>query len=220
MADMSDEHHFICAVCLDVYTDPVSIPCGHNFCKLCLKRSWASAGVNRCPLCNEIFSNELELRINVSFRDVVDQFRKTNAAPTALVGGAAPTNAAGAALEPIYMQVLPDAEREAKDTEVACDVCAGVKMKAVKSCLVCIASYCEQHLEPHKAAAVLSRHKLIDPVQNLEDRFCEKHERLLELFCKKEEKFICQVCAETEHSKHQVVEAKVASQQKMVRFRI
>ncbi|XP_027143859.1 uncharacterized protein LOC113747643 [Larimichthys crocea] len=55
-----------------------------------------------------------------------------------------------------------------------------------------MASYCESHLE---TAAALSKHTLIEPVSNPEDRRCKKHEKILELFCK-EGKFICQICAE------------------------
>ncbi|XP_078020238.1 E3 ubiquitin-protein ligase TRIM68-like [Epinephelus lanceolatus] len=89
----------------------------------------------------------------------------------------------------------------------------------MKSCLVCVASYCEGHLEPHKTAAALSRHKLIEPVRNLEDRICKKHGKILELFCKMEERFICQICAETDHSQHQVLTAEAASQQKMIQIK-
>ena len=32
------EEQFQCSVCLDVFTEPVSIPCGHSFCLACIKR--------------------------------------------------------------------------------------------------------------------------------------------------------------------------------------
>nr|XP_046237218.1 E3 ubiquitin-protein ligase TRIM68-like [Scatophagus argus]XP_046237219.1 E3 ubiquitin-protein ligase TRIM68-like [Scatophagus argus] len=196
MADTLDELRFRCSVCLELYTDPVSTPCGHNFCKLCIERYWDATEVCRCPLCKETFYKKPELRINVSFREVVNLYKNTNAA-----------------------QVVSGEGREAKAGEVACDVCVGVRLKASKSCLVCLASYCESHLEPHKTAAALSRHKLIEPVKNLEDRMCKRHDKILELFCKKEERFICQICAESDHSRHQVVTAEVMSQQKMIQIK-
>ncbi|XP_049924032.1 E3 ubiquitin-protein ligase TRIM39-like [Epinephelus moara] len=192
MAQTPDDHRFHCSVCLELYTDPVSTPCGHNFCKLCINKYWDNTEVSSCPLCKEIFHKRPELRINVSFREVVNDFKNTNAG-----------------------SVTSGESCEAKAGEVACDVCTGVKLKAMKSCLVCVASYCEGHLEPHKTAAALSRHKLIEPVRNLEDRICKKHGKILELFCKMEERFICQICAETDHSHHQVLTAEAASQQKM-----
>ncbi|KAM9335532.1 E3 ubiquitin-protein ligase TRIM7-like [Symphorus nematophorus] len=196
MADTLDERGFHCSVCLELYTDPVSTPCGHNYCKLCIEKYWDSTDVCRCPLCKETFHKRPELRTNVAFREVVDHFKKTNAGPAT----------SGTACEP-------------KAGEVACDVCTGVRLKAVKSCLVCMTSYCEGHLQPHRTAAALSRHKLIEPVRNLEDRICVKHEKIVELFCKKEEKFICQICAETDHSRHQVVMAEAASLQKMIQIK-
>lgn len=195
MADTLDKHRFRCSVCLELYTDPVSTPCGHNFCKFCIEQCWDSTEVCCCPLCKETFYKRPQLRTNVSFREVVDDFKNTIAGP-AQSGEAC----------------------EAKAGEVPCDVCTGVTLKAMKSCLKCMASYCESHLEPHKTAAALSRHKLIEPVRNLEDWMCKRHERILELFCKKEGKFICQICAETDHSRHQVVTAEAASQQKKVKY--
>uniref|UniRef100_A0A674E3Z3 B30.2/SPRY domain-containing protein n=1 Tax=Salmo trutta TaxID=8032 RepID=A0A674E3Z3_SALTR len=100
-SSLLSEEQFLCSICVDVFTEPVSIPCGHNF----------------------------------------------------------------------Y-------------------ICSGMKLKALKSCLVCQTSYCETHLEPHQRVPALKRHKLINPVENLEDRMCKKHERLLELFCRTDQTYV------------------------------
>ncbi|CAL8234454.1 unnamed protein product, partial [Boreogadus saida] len=71
--------------------------------------------------------------------------------------------------------------------EVPCDVCTGTQQKAVKSCLVCLISYCQTHLEPHQRVAGLQKHRLVEPMDRLEDRMCKKHDRLLELFCQTEQ---------------------------------
>ncbi|XP_047434912.1 E3 ubiquitin-protein ligase TRIM39-like [Mugil cephalus] len=196
MADIPYEHQFRCSICLDFFTDPVSTPCGHNFCKFCIEKYWDTTEVCSCPLCKEVFSTRPELRINISFRDIVNHFKNTT-----------------------LCAVTSDETSVAKADDVVCDVCTDVKVKAAKSCLVCIASYCETHLKPHKTAAVLSKHKLIEPSRDLEDRICQKHERILELFCRKEEVFICQTCAETDHRRHQVVTADVATQQKLLQIK-
>jgi tripartite motif-containing protein 39 len=93
----------------------------------------------------------------------------------------------------------------AKPGEVACDLCTGRKLKALKSCLECLTSYCEIHLQPHQRVTGLKRHKLIDPVENLEDRLCKKHGRLLELFCRTDQTCVCQFCHETDHKTHHIV---------------
>ncbi|XP_045897809.1 E3 ubiquitin-protein ligase TRIM21-like, partial [Micropterus dolomieu] len=79
---------------------------------------------------------------------------------------------------------------------------------ALKSCLVCLASYCVTHLEPHLTASRLKRHQLIDPVENLEGRMCTKYDKLLELFCKTDQMCVCMPCIYSDHKTHDVVPLK------------
>ncbi|TDH15610.1 hypothetical protein EPR50_G00010620 [Perca flavescens] len=95
-----------------------------------------------------------------------------------------------------------------KPGEVPCDVCTGTKLKALKSCLVCLVSYCETHLEPHLTMSGLKRHQLIDPVENLEGRMCTKHDKPLELFCKTDQTYVCMLCTVLDHKMHDVVPLK------------
>uniref|UniRef100_UPI003AADC079 E3 ubiquitin-protein ligase TRIM21-like isoform X2 n=1 Tax=Centroberyx gerrardi TaxID=166262 RepID=UPI003AADC079 len=171
------EEQFLCSICLDVFTEPVSTPCGHKFCKSCITRHWESKQLSQCPLCNEKFHRRPELRVNTGFRDVVENFKKLN--------------------------VIGRGESLVKPGEVPCDFCSGTKRKALKSCLVCLASYCETHLEPHQRVAAWKRHKLIDPVENLEDRMCKKHDKFLDLFCRTDQICVCVMC--TEHKTHDTV---------------
>ncbi|TDH09995.1 hypothetical protein EPR50_G00092180 [Perca flavescens] len=99
-------------------------------------------------------------------------------------------------------------QQVSKPGEVPCDVCTGTKLKALKSCLVCLASYCETHLEPHLTMSGLKRHQLIDPVENLEGRMCTKHDKLLELFCKTDQMCVCMLCTYSDHKTHDVVPLK------------
>uniref|UniRef100_A0A3P9L848 B box-type domain-containing protein n=1 Tax=Oryzias latipes TaxID=8090 RepID=A0A3P9L848_ORYLA len=63
------------------------------------------------------------------------------------------------------------------------------------------------------------RHGLIEPVENLEERVCEKHNRVLELFCRQEQVCICLLCSEAEHKDHQFVAvAEEAAQQRPSAF--
>ncbi|KAK6291860.1 hypothetical protein J4Q44_G00376450 [Coregonus suidteri] len=190
MASSLNESQFQCSICLELFTDPVSTPCGHNFCKNCIGEYWDISDQCQCPLCKETFGRRPELRINTSFREVVDHFKKM----TVNEGCIAATG------------------------EVACDVCSGRKIKALKSCLVCLTSYCETHLEPHQRVVNLKRHKLIDPVENLEDRMCKKHDRLLELFCRSDQTCVCQFCAETDHKHHHTVPLQTELQLKMIQI--
>uniref|UniRef100_A0A4W4EJK0 Uncharacterized protein n=1 Tax=Electrophorus electricus TaxID=8005 RepID=A0A4W4EJK0_ELEEL len=98
--------------------------------------------------------------------------------------------------------------------EVLCDYCTGVKLKALKSCLVCLTSYCETHLEPHQNISALKKHKLINPVKNLESYICQKHERPLELFCRDDQMCVCQFYTEIDRKTHRTVPVEEESRQK------
>uniref|UniRef100_A0A8C6TFB8 RING-type domain-containing protein n=1 Tax=Neogobius melanostomus TaxID=47308 RepID=A0A8C6TFB8_9GOBI len=111
------EQQFQCSICLDVFTDPVTTPCGHNFCKTCIEQHWANSVYN-CPYCKEAFTRRPELKVNIFISEMAQQFR------TAGPG------------------------------EVGCDLCPEPRLKAVKSCLVCLSSYCELHLQPHLNTAL------------------------------------------------------------------
>ncbi|TKS65205.1 Zinc finger protein RFP [Collichthys lucidus] len=89
--------------------------------------------------------------------------------------------------------------------DVLCDICSERKTKAVKSCLMCLASFCKVHLEPHHRVAGLKSHTLLDPVKNLDDRMCKTHNKLTELYCRTEQACICALCFKSEHKGHSVV---------------
>uniref|UniRef100_A0A673I2Y6 E3 ubiquitin-protein ligase TRIM39-like n=1 Tax=Sinocyclocheilus rhinocerous TaxID=307959 RepID=A0A673I2Y6_9TELE len=59
-----------CSICLDVFTDPVSTPCGHNFCKTCLNKCWDNSQTSSCPYCKETFNQRPDLKINTTLREV------------------------------------------------------------------------------------------------------------------------------------------------------
>ncbi|XP_052465107.1 E3 ubiquitin-protein ligase TRIM39 isoform X2 [Carassius gibelio] len=179
MSSLSEEIQ--CSVCLDVFTDPVTTPCGHNFCKICLNKCWDNSQTYSCPYCNETFKQRPDLKINTTLRELVDHCKKKS----------------------------PE-----KTTEVLCDICEERKLKALKSCLVCQSSYCETHLEPHLRVTRLKKHKLMDPVSNLEDYICQKHERPLDLFCRDDQTCVCSVCSVKDHKNHNTVPIEEESQEK------
>uniref|UniRef100_A0A3P8TH46 Uncharacterized protein n=1 Tax=Amphiprion percula TaxID=161767 RepID=A0A3P8TH46_AMPPE len=195
--NMLPQEQFQCAVCQQVFSDPVTTPCGHNFCQSCIQSVWDSSSTCRCPTCNKSFTSRPEISINTAFKELADSFRQM-----VLCSAASPLSAA----EP---------------GEVVCDVCAAAtrQVRAQKSCLVCLTSYCEAHLEPHRRVATLRLHKLMEPVGDLQDRMCKKHERLLEMFCRDEHKCVCQFCTETEHKEHRVVTIEDESSGRKVEYK-
>uniref|UniRef100_A0A3Q3E6W8 Uncharacterized protein n=1 Tax=Labrus bergylta TaxID=56723 RepID=A0A3Q3E6W8_9LABR len=68
---MLSEEQFLCSICLDVFTDPVSIPCGHNFCKSCITHHWdenTNSGEVLCDVCTETKVKALKSCLNLQDR--------------------------------------------------------------------------------------------------------------------------------------------------------
>ncbi len=74
--------------------------------------------------------------------------------------------------------------------DVQCDVCTGRKYKAVKSCLMCLNSYCQHHLEQHESWFKGKRHNLTDATGRLQEMICQKHEKPLEVFCRTDQNWM------------------------------
>ncbi|XP_062305099.1 E3 ubiquitin-protein ligase TRIM39-like isoform X2 [Osmerus eperlanus] len=182
------EDQFRCCICLDVFTDPVSIPCGHNFCLACINGFWDVQNRSQCPLCKESFQRRPELRINRGFADIVEHFKSSLGEREADA-----TAADVAAAE----RVPPGA--------VACDACPGGNAQAVRSCVDCRASYCQAHLEPHQRDPALREHRLGEPVSFPPRGLCRQHGLPLLLFCRVDRTPLCVRCTETEHRAHSAV---------------
>ncbi|XP_058872565.1 tripartite motif-containing protein 16-like protein [Acipenser ruthenus] len=185
-SNLWSEDQFSCSVCLDLLKDPVAIPCGHSYCMGCIKNCWDQTdhtGVYSCPQCRKTFTPRPDLCRNTMLAEVVEKLKMTGLNP-------------------------PPAQSYAGPGDVPCDFCTGRKFKAVKSCLTCLASYCETHVKPHYEGAAFKRHKLINAIGNLEQKLCAEHQRLCEVFCRTDQMCICLLCTQDEHRSHDTVSAK------------
>ncbi|XP_055085124.1 E3 ubiquitin-protein ligase TRIM39 isoform X2 [Periophthalmus magnuspinnatus] len=285
------EEQVHCSICLDVFTNPVSIPCGHNFCQNCILGYWKTSPLYQCPMCKKAFQKRPDISVNTVLREIAEQFKqirvksrdgkvekeedeiKTNktkdrkwtterrkkedevrllekdqfleelkekqeqrklredakaeedlpplippippprSPPVSRTQTSEiPTEVSPSPSPPMSSPISESSPAASTSSlapswveeDVLCDVCLGEgRPKAIKSCLVCLTSYCEEHLKSH--AARFTKHKLIEPVANMEDRMCPKHERLLELYCKKDQTCVCVLCTETDHRAHYTV---------------
>ncbi|XP_039608621.1 E3 ubiquitin/ISG15 ligase TRIM25-like [Polypterus senegalus] len=187
LCELQDE--FTCSVCLDTLTDPVTIPCGHNFCLKCLTECWDQSQECSCPQCRENFTMRPALRRNTLLNEVIQKFKKTGISS-------------------------PPSQNYAGLGDVECDFCTRKKFRAVKSCLTCMASYCQTHLLPHYEVAAWKGHKLTDPDRDLKEKLCVEHQKSLEMFCKTDKTCICLMCGVTKHDGHKKVELEVERQEK------
>uniref|UniRef100_A0A3P9P8T8 Bloodthirsty-related gene family, member 30 n=1 Tax=Poecilia reticulata TaxID=8081 RepID=A0A3P9P8T8_POERE len=204
--ELFSEQELTCSICLDLFTDPVSTPCGHNFCQACIGGYWASSSVCTCPLCKRQFDERPQLSINKVFALIADKFKQTRYGATgfsAPVGnGALDAMEDGRSTNP-FLSPLP--APAAPGDLVWCDVCSGVKQPAVSSCLTCTASYCSEHLQPHYNTAFYAKHLLLDPQEALRGRTCSTHRRLMEVYCKTCQRCICAICVLQDHRTHKTV---------------
>uniref|UniRef100_A0A8C4E209 FinTRIM family, member 82 n=1 Tax=Dicentrarchus labrax TaxID=13489 RepID=A0A8C4E209_DICLA len=189
MADHTSPDYFSCSLCLNLLRDPVAIPCGHSFCMDCISGYWNEAdytGIYICPQCKITFTQRPVLRPNATLSMVAEKIKKS-----------------GLTLNLNTSQ----GNLYAGPSDVPCDFCSGKKLKAVKSCLNCLASYCEKHLKPHYESATFKRHKLVDELGNLDRKICPQHQKSLELFCRTDQMCICAICTVSEHRGHDIVSA-------------
>ncbi|XP_072533991.1 tripartite motif-containing protein 16-like [Salminus brasiliensis] len=181
-----DQDQFSCPVCLDLLKDPVTINCGHSFCMVCINGCWDQedqTGLYSCPQCRETFTPRPVLRRNNMLAEVVEKLKKTN------------------------LQSASAAQCYAGPGDVECDSCTGRKLKASKSCLVCLASYCETHLQPHYQSPAFKKHKLVKASTQLQEKICSDHDEVIKVYCRTDQTCICYLCMMEEHKGHDTVSA-------------
>ncbi|XP_072098567.1 E3 ubiquitin/ISG15 ligase TRIM25 isoform X2 [Mobula birostris] len=199
-----------CAICLELLQEPVTAPCGHNFCRDCLSLYWADDRVGlsgfSCPQCRSHWAQRPELRPNRVLCTVVEGLERVRSSAETV---------GKAGVEP--------------GPTVPCDACPpAAAAAALRTCLTCLASFCAEHLEPHQQSPALRSHSLRPPLPDLAQRRCPSHGKLLEFRCCQHGDCLCAVCllehrscsTVTEEEAREKREEELKVQQKTVEYQL
>lgn len=173
---LSLDEELICAVCRDIFVEPVTLPCGHNYCEECvnqLKKSLAqdeddesSSQHYTCPLCLAPCDVRVQLKKNVVLQNILEKYHRN------------------------------------RSSGHDCSICKGQqKLPAEKTCLNCEESYCTLHIMPHFENNTLRQHVLVNPISNI-NRVCKSHGKELELYCQTDHTPLCVYCMLPSEAKH------------------
>lgn len=71
-----------CAICLERFRIPVTIPCGHTFCQTCISTYWdktiKSDNGPQCPICSSKFDTRPILKRNVDLSELAEAANTTS----------------------------------------------------------------------------------------------------------------------------------------------
>lgn len=196
MAENNEPDPLSCSICLDVLKSPVTLHCGHSYCMDCINGYWDQedqSGVYSCPQCRHTFNPRPLLNKSTVLADMMGKI-----------------SGADKPISPVKDEVCAG--------DVECDFCTSGKLKAVKTCLVCLASYCATHLQPHYESVAFKRHKLVEVTTSIQERICSKHDKLLEVYCRSDGQCICLLCVMDEHKGHDTVSVAAERKEKQVRI--
>ncbi|KAM9226557.1 tripartite motif-containing protein 6-like [Leptosomus discolor] len=193
------EEELTCPICLGITGTPMSLSCGHSFCKECIQKARSPFS---CPLRNAPAEPAAELQPNVQLRSKVQK----------LLDAPAPTEE--------EQREVPREEKEEssgqEDEVIRCDFCLQEPQPAVKTCLSCEASMCQAHLSKHSKKSPLKDHILVEPcdAQSLAERRCPQHGRLLECYCETDSVLMCVLCCViSSHKNHKIISLQEAFDQ-------
>ncbi|XP_077405442.1 E3 ubiquitin-protein ligase TRIM39-like [Vanacampus margaritifer] len=71
------EDHLQCPTCLEIFKDPVMLPCSHNFCRACVQQWWEHKGDRTCPVYRTEFRS-IGLPMNLALKNMCEAFSQAS----------------------------------------------------------------------------------------------------------------------------------------------
>ncbi|KAM9342113.1 E3 ubiquitin-protein ligase TRIM39 [Pholidichthys leucotaenia] len=185
-----------CPICLQLFSDPVVLPCGHNYCRVCIYKTVESLHTHskilpRCPECREEYPGVDTLQRNFKLRSITEGY-----------------------------QLALNMHTEKESVEVFCDYCIDNQTPAVKNCLKCEVSLCSRHLQRHLEKESFRGHCMVEPQTVMKpqsevgSKNCPIHGQPLEYFCSNDMTSLCTSCfIKGYHQNHDVLTVSVAEEE-------
>ncbi|XP_057692550.1 tripartite motif-containing protein 14 [Corythoichthys intestinalis] len=105
-----------------------------------------------------------------------------------------PTHAADPSGSVSGISILTELKRR-NSGPVPCHYCPKtVHQSAVRTCLVCGASMCADHLRPHVESPVFQSHTLVPPTEDISIWRCQEHQEINRIYCRDCTLCVCTVC--------------------------
>ncbi|XP_052458485.1 E3 ubiquitin-protein ligase TRIM39 isoform X1 [Carassius gibelio] len=210
------EEQLLCSICLDVFDNPVSTPCGHNFCMTCIGHYWDSVKHCQCPLCKQTFKRKPDLQINRTLREITEQFKRMkgnpgtsgrNEADREAEEGEKTQETVGSTLRPAQLpgNLLEEMKQRLTRHRAHSNSLASQNESWSEQIVTPNTDSTSDTQPPGFARQVsLRRYTLSGAADAMKVPLCPKHHRNLELFCRSDSECVCVECGQTEHQSHDI----------------